>query len=45
MISTKLTQLFNIDFPVIMAPMFLVSDENMVKSAVKNGIIGTWYSQ
>ncbi len=42
MISTKLTQLFNIDFPVIMAPMFLVSDENMVKNAVKNGIIGTF---
>ncbi len=42
MISTKLTELFNIDIPIIMAPMFLVSDENMVKAAVKNHIIGTF---
>jgi nitronate monooxygenase len=42
MINTKLTNLFNIDLPVIMAPMFLVSDENMVKAAVKNRIIGTF---
>lgn len=42
MIKTKLTELFNIDLPVIMAPMFLVSDENMVKAAVENRIIGTF---
>ena len=42
MIKTKLTELFPIDFPVIMAPMFLVSDETMVKAAVKNRIIGTF---
>jgi len=42
MISTKLTTLFNIDLPVIMAPMFLVSDTNMVKAAVLNRIIGTF---
>ena len=42
MIKTKLTELFNIDLPIIMAPMFLVSDENMVKAAVKNRIIGTF---
>jgi len=42
MIKTKLTELFNIDLPIIMAPMFLVSDENMVKAAVKNHIIGTF---
>ncbi len=42
MIKTKLTELFNIDLPIIMAPMFLVSDEKMVKAAVKNRIIGTF---
>ena len=42
MIKTKLTELFNIDMPIIMAPMFLVSDETMIKAAVKNGIIGTF---
>lgn len=42
MIKTKLTELFNIDLPVIMAPMFLVSDEKMVKAAIENRIIGTF---
>ena len=42
MIKTKLTELFNIDIPIIMAPMFLVSDENMVIAAIKNRIIGTF---
>ena len=42
MISTKLTDLFNIDMPIIMAPMFLVSDANMVKAAIENQIIGTF---
>ncbi len=42
MVKTKLTELFNIDIPIIMAPMFLISDENMVKAAVKTGIIGTF---
>ncbi|MCF6365544.1 MAG: nitronate monooxygenase [Bacteroidales bacterium] len=42
MISTKLTKLFNIDMPIIMAPMFLVSDTNMVKAAILNRIIGTF---
>lgn len=42
MISTKLTKLFNIDLPIIMAPMFLVSDINMVKAAISNRIIGTF---
>ena len=42
MIKTKLNKLFNIDLPIIMAPMFLVSDVNMVKSAIKNRIIGTF---
>jgi len=42
MVITPLTKLFNINFPVIMAPMFLVSDINMVKAAIKNQIIGTF---
>ncbi len=42
MISTKLTTLFNIEMPIIMAPMFLVSDSNMVKAAMKSKIIGTF---
>ena len=42
MTKTKFTQLLNIDFPLIMAPMFLVSDENMVKAAIRSNIIGTF---
>lgn len=42
MISTRLTKLFNIDLPIIMAPMFLVSDVKMVKAAIENKIIGTF---
>lgn len=42
MISTKLTDLFKIDMPIIMAPMFLVSDSKMVKAAIENQIIGTF---
>lgn len=42
MIQTKLTKLFNTEMPLIMAPMFLVSDINMVKAAIKSKIIGTF---
>jgi nitronate monooxygenase len=35
---------FNLDLPVIMAPMFLVSDVNMVKAAMQNKIIGSFPS-
>ncbi|MGB3947858.1 MAG: nitronate monooxygenase family protein [Bacteroidia bacterium] len=42
--KTKLTQLLNIDFPMIMAPMFLVSNEAMVVAAMKSGIAGTFPS-
>ena len=35
-----LCQLLGIDFPVIMAPMFLVSNEKMIVEGVKNGITG-----
>jgi nitronate monooxygenase len=36
--KTKLTELLAIDFPVIMAPMFLVSNEAMLIAGMKNGI-------
>lgn len=35
-----LCELLNIDFPVIMAPMFLVSNDKMIIEAVKSGITG-----
>lgn len=36
--KTKLTELLAIDFPIIMAPMFLVSNEAMLVAGMKNGI-------
>jgi nitronate monooxygenase len=39
-VNTKLCELLGIEFPVIMAPMFLVSDENMIIEAIKSGITG-----
>jgi len=38
--QTKLTQLLDITYPVIMAPMFLVSNVSMVKEAMEAGISG-----
>lgn len=38
--ATKLTQLLNIKHPVIQAPMFLVSNVDMVTEAMKGGIAG-----
>ncbi len=38
--STKLTQLLHIKHPIIMAPMFLVSNTAMVKEAMACGIAG-----
>ena len=40
MSSTKLTQLLNIKHPIIQAPMFLVSNVEMVKEAMNAGIAG-----
>ncbi|WP_396601303.1 NAD(P)H-dependent flavin oxidoreductase [Algibacter sp. R77976] len=37
---TKLTQLLNIKYPIIQAPMFLVSNVAMVKEAMLGGISG-----
>ena len=36
----SLCDILNIDFPVIMAPMFLVSNERMIIEALNNGITG-----
>jgi nitronate monooxygenase len=38
--STELTQLLNITYPIIQAPMFLVSNTAMVIEAMKAGIAG-----
>jgi nitronate monooxygenase len=38
--TTKLTQLLNIEYPIIQAPMFLVSNVAMVTEAMKSGIAG-----
>lgn len=38
--ATKLTQLLNIKYPIIQAPMFLVSNTAMVIEAMKGGIAG-----
>jgi nitronate monooxygenase len=40
MISTWLTKTFDIKYPIILAPMFLVSNDKMLIEAYKNGIIG-----
>ncbi|MBD0831802.1 NAD(P)H-dependent flavin oxidoreductase [Aestuariibaculum sediminum] len=40
MSSTKLTDILNIKYPIIQAPMFLVSNTAMVKSAMSSGIAG-----
>lgn len=40
MISTWLTNTFNIKYPIILAPMFLVSNNKMLIEAHKHGIIG-----
>jgi nitronate monooxygenase len=40
MISTWLTKTFNIEYPIILAPMFLVSTNRMLIEAYKNGFIG-----
>ena len=38
--ETKLTKLLNIKYPIIQAPMFLVSNVDMVKEAMNGGIAG-----
>lgn len=41
-ISTPLTEMLGIDYPIIMAPMFLVSNANMVIEACNAGIAGSF---
>ncbi len=41
-IENDLTQMLNIKFPMIMAPMFLVSNEEMMKAAMNRGIMGVF---
>lgn len=43
-IENELTRMLNIRFPLIMAPMFLVSREILVKEAMKAGIMGSFPS-
>jgi nitronate monooxygenase len=38
--QTRLTEMLGIQYPVIMAPMFLVSNVAMVKAAMDSGITG-----
>ena len=44
MINQNFQEEFNLDLPLIMAPMFLVSDVKMVKAAMQNRIIGSFPS-
>jgi len=43
-ITNRLTEQLKIEFPMIMAPMFLVSNEEMIKAAMLNGIMGVFPS-
>jgi nitronate monooxygenase len=43
-LSNKVTKDLVIDFPIIMAPMFLVSNEAMMKSGMNAGIMATFPS-
>ncbi len=38
MTKTTLDQLLGIDYPIIVAPMFLITNANMVKAALANGV-------
>lgn len=38
--TSQLTEILDIKYPIIMAPMFLVSNTDMVKEAMKEGIAG-----
>lgn len=40
--QTDLTKMLDIDYPLIMAPMFLVSNKKMVEEAMKAGIAGAF---
>ena len=42
--KTTLEALLKIDFPVIMAPMFLVSNKDMLMAAMRSGVMGVFPS-
>ena len=41
-IHTPLNKILDIDFPMIMAPMFLVSNQSMMKAGIDNGIAASF---
>ena len=41
-VTTPINKLLNIDFPMIMAPMFLVSNEKMMKAGIDGGVKSTF---
>lgn len=43
-IENDITRMLNIRFPLIMAPMFLVSNETMIREAIEAGIMGCFPS-
>ena len=43
-LKNKLTEILELNFPMIMAPMFLVSNYEMMEAALKSGIMGTFPS-
>jgi nitronate monooxygenase len=40
--NTRFTELLNVKEPIIMAPMFLVSNEEMMKAALRSGVMGVF---
>src|SRR5258707_14432550 len=38
MSNTTLDKLLGIDYPIIIAPMFLISNTKMIKAALRNGV-------
>ena len=41
MSKPQLTEILNIKYPIIIAPMFLVSNTKMVIEGMKSGVAGT----
>ena len=44
MYKNSLLQTLNIRYPLVMAPMFLVSNTKMIKAAIEEGIMGCFPS-
>ena len=41
-LKTRFTELLHVHYPVIMAPMFMVSNEEMMKAALRAGVMGVF---